>query len=246
METVTSDALNFAWPIRASLVATNALTTLLEMGYGDRLPVLRNPTKAAAVVGRYGNKNQIAVVAGDKFIGRKPLDVLRDICEAALEVDVIEGHLDDESDQVLGEIIEVADNMAADESSVAGQVESVARWVAMQKKMEKDGIEIDSETMCRFDYAWDWIGGGVAETIRNKNLAGWLGFSKKSSVRDRNKRIITPPADTRAMPRGKQIKKDKGANSSTWEQIDFGHGDRKTSYLHPLSVEEPKIWTPTS
>ncbi len=34
VETVTSDALTFAWPIKASLVATNALTSLIELGLG--------------------------------------------------------------------------------------------------------------------------------------------------------------------------------------------------------------------
>jgi hypothetical protein len=239
IETVTSDALNFAWPIRASLVATNALIQIIEMGLEKDLPNLRNLVGSAHEVGRFGNDCELEVIEGHNFIKRRPLDLMRRICEYILEVDSRESHLDDESDQVLGEIIEVADRMSEDMESAFGQVESVTRLMTMQKKMDKNGADLDSEMMCRFDYAWDLIGGGIAERLREKNLAGWQGFKQNHSISNAKKRKTKPPTDTRAFVRGNLIKAHNGTNNSTWEFIDFGNEDGASSYMHPLSTEEP-------
>lgn len=233
VETVTSDALNFAWPLKASLVSTKALIGLLELGYGTKLPQLVNPVEAAHTVGQYGNEKLIQIRDGKgRELMTKPLDIIHFICESVLEVDEIEEYLDDESDQVIYEIIEASDKMSGDLFSVAGQVESVARFMAMTKKMDKDRLKLGSEKMCRFDYAWDWLGGGIAEGLRNKRLAGWQGFQPQSPRANRAARLTQPPQDTRAKVRAEAIKRSRGKNDSDWDRIDFGDN---ISYLHPLS-----------
>ncbi len=233
IESVSGDALNFAWPLRASLVVTNALMGIVEIGYGKKLPKLRQPTVAAQTVGRYGYKHLIGTIDTEgKDIEESPLDVLSQICEEILLVNEKEGQLDAESKQVMNEIIYVIDRMSDDPYSAASQVESIARLVAMEKKMEKDNLSLNSERLCRFDYAWDWIGGaGIAEGLRNRNKAGWQGFTVSHSPANIKKRLITPPQDTRAKPRGDVIKLHKGSNSSDWMHIDFG---TMKSYVHPL------------
>jgi hypothetical protein len=86
----------------------------------------------------------------------------------------------------------------------------------MEKKMAKSGITLDTEKMCRFDYAWDWLGGGIAERLRNKNLAGWQGFKQKHSSLTAEKRRNVPPPDTRAKIRGDLIKDRKGRVVVHW------------------------------
>jgi hypothetical protein len=241
IETVTSDALNFGWPLRASLVATNALAKVIELGYGDKLPRLRDAVAAAHTVGRYGSESTVTVV-GKRGVDMEvtPLDVLRDYCEVMLGVDVIEGQLDGESKQVIPEIIDVADRMAADPYSVATQVESMARLVAMEQKMDKNNLRLDSERMCRFDYAWDWITGmdrGIAEKLRNKGMVGWQGFDPLVKPAVARKRLSTPPSDTRAGLRGELISHNPHGNNSTWEMIDFGD-EEGIRYVHPLGYAD--------
>lgn len=237
IETVTSDALSFAWPLRASMVLTNATTTLIEMGHGRELPAVWDAKDAAAMVGEYGNETLIQLDMSDiEPLHVRPMDVIRLLCELALEVDEVEAHLDAESRQVLPEVIEVADKMTDDLYSVADQVESVGRLVAMERKMEKDGVSLDSETMCRFDYAWDWIGGGIAERLRKKGVAGWQGFSEKHSPTATKKRIVTPPQDTRAGIRGDHIGHKLGKDGSAWDALDLGED---SVYIHPFDTEMP-------
>ncbi len=234
IETVTSDALNFAWPMRASLVVTNALVSLIEMDYKfNRLPRLANPIAAAYLVGRWGSNTTLKVYRENGTANIRPLRLLQRYCELALEADDREEHLDQESEQVLNEVIETADAMSKDVDSVAGRVESVARKHAIEKRMEKDGLDIGSETICRFDYAWDWLGGGIAEMFRDKKSIGWHGFSELPSPAKTRKRLITPPADTRAVVRGEAIRELKGTDKSTWEKIDNGVKIRE---YHPLQT----------
>lgn len=236
LETVTSDALNFGWPLRASLVLTNATVGIIELGYGELLPTLHDPVSAAQVVGQFGPLSKIeAIDLKNNIVEANPLDLIRTFCETILDIDAAERHLDKESSQVIPEIIDVVDKMKTDIYSVVDQVESVARLVAMQKKAQKDNLTFDSERMCRFDYAWDWIGGsGIAERLRNKNLAGWQGFKAGHSALATKKRILTPPKDTRAKVRGDKIKQAKGKDDSTWITVDYGHN---TLFMHPLDTE---------
>ncbi len=236
VETVTADALNFAWPIRANLVVTNAMIKMIELGV-DGLPMLKDPVLAAAVVGKNGYANQISVVRSGEYSDARPLEVMTEICEKALEEHEDFPFLDQESMQVLAEIIDVSDRMTKDPYSVANQVESVARKLFMEKKMEKSRVKIDSETMCRTDYAWDKLGGGIAERLRQKNLAGWQGFDRQYSFIDTTKRRVTPPRDTRAHLRGKVIKIDKGENASTWSMIEMHDVEEEIEsfiQMHPL------------
>lgn len=241
IETVTSDALNFGWPMRASLIATNAVMGIIELGLGNKLPsiVEQSAIRSAHNVGLYGADGVMEIYHQDKPVKRRSLDVLRNIVEVILEIDTEEQHLDEESDQVLGEIIEVADKMANDPSTVIGQVESMARRVAMDKKMDSANVSIDSETMCQFDYAWDWLGGGIAERLRTgKKLVGWDGFRKLPTHREREKRLVTPPQNTRAKIRGEAISRQDGTLVDDWHTIDFGDGEEK--YIHPLDTKVPK------
>lgn len=239
IETVTSDALNFAWPLRASMVLTKALTDVIELGYGGRLPLLRDPERAANTVGKHGYNCHVAVHSGNSFKGVRPLDLIRQICELVLEVDdEYEGHLDQESRQVIPEIIEIADTMAKDPFSVAGVVESVARYVTMKRKMEEKGFKWDSEAMCRLDYAWDWIGGGIAEGLRKgTKKVGWDGFRQGYSALDTKKWLAVAPTNTRAHLRGALILEGKSQNASDWHNFDFNDGCGASTYVHPLTTD---------
>lgn len=235
IETITSDVLNFAWPLRASLVLTDAVVNVIETGHGHDLPVLRDPVRAAHTVGRFGNDKQVSLESrGKRFIKLRPLDVIRDICETVLDVDYVE-EFSPETRQVVGEVIDVADKMAHDTESVAGQVESVARWIALQKKMDTSRLKIDAERICRFDYAWDWLGGGIAEGLRKSNKAGWLGFESGYCAADTKRRITDPPKDTRALIRGNMIAKGRGDAIAEW----YGIADDEemgSTYVHPLKT----------
>lgn len=235
IETVTSDALNFAWPLRASMVLTKALTDVIELGYGGRLPLLRDPERAAITVGKQGYNCHVAVHSGDSFKGVRPLDLIRQICDIVMDVDDEEEHLDTESRQVIPEIIEIADTMARDPFSVAGVVESIARYVTMKRKMEEKGFKWDSEAMCRLDYAWDWIGGGIAEGLRKgTKKVGWDGFREGYSALDTKKWLAVAPTNTRAHLRGGLIAAAKGQNGSDWNELDLNDG-LGLIYVHPLT-----------
>lgn len=238
IETVTSDALNFAWPLRASLVATNALVAVIELGYGNKLPRLTNPVESAQIVGKFGNKHPIReITTKDELRMAKPVDILRRICDTIREVNAREGFLDKESYQVIDQIDDVGSRMTVDPRSVVKQVESIAREAAIKKRMRDKKVQINSETICRFDYVWDKIGGGVAEALRKDKKIGWDGFTKGYSVLDSNKRQTTPPNDTRAKVRGNLIAADFGDNMSDWHQIQY---DDRPYYVHPLDPNGPK------
>ncbi len=235
VETITSDALNFGWPLRASLVATNAVIKLIEMRRGHSMLMLKNPIEAAHVVGRYGNEYKIeAVDMNNRIYKVYPSDILRATCELIMNVDSKEGHLDAESRQVLPEIIETADMLKADETSVATRVESIARKMAIERKMEKSRVDIDSEKICSFDYYWDWSGGGLAQKLREKKHIGFHGFASTRSAKPSAKVIATPPTDTRAKIRGEQILEDGHGNESTWDMIEF---DDHSHYVAPNTTE---------
>jgi len=236
IETVTSDALNFAWPLRASMVMTNAVTKLFELDLGWDIPVLRNPVRAAHMVGRFGNMKLVSIVEHDGEKRVKPLSIIGHICELVLNIHEIVGHLDTESEQVIDEIIGVTDRMGRDELSVAGQVESVARKVAIEKKMEKDQIPLDSERMCRFDYAWDWLGGGIAEQIRKGNIAGWQGFKSNYSQKATRLRMVAAPDDTRARIRADLIKHGGGDSIVDWSLVSTTSDSDSCTYLDPLET----------
>jgi hypothetical protein len=188
------------------------------------------PVDAAQTVGQYGPDRSIEIERADGSTSfEKPQNILAQMCERMLEIDVPEDFLDAESRQVLYEIIDVADRINDDIWSVANQVESVARLLSMQKKMDQRLVELDSELMCRFDYAWDWLGGGIAETLRNSNKVGWQGFKTKHLPRTAAKRRLTPPSDTRAKIRGNIIAESGGKVQTDW----MGDG---TIYLHPLET----------
>lgn len=238
IETVSGDALNFAWPLRASMVVTNAITRLLEMRRFGGLPRLASPIDAAHVVGKYGNGYKISMLnKQNEQVVRFPSEILSDICETALAVDTTEDYLDDESHQVLQEIIDVADKIKQDPMSVATQVESIARWRAMQRKMAKDRLDLGSERMCGYDYYWDLIGGGLAENLRNKKLVGWDGFSSTRSANPSKKQLVMPPSNTRAYVRGEYIKNSGPGNNSNWVVIEDKIGDNYE--LMPLDSKIP-------
>lgn len=239
LETITGDALNFAWPLRASLVLTNAVTQMLELGYEYTrlLPVLRKPVKAAHTVGRFGNGHDVSICGNNGYVALRPSEIISYICSIILHADSKEGHLDDESKQVLAEVVDVADRIVEDPLSVASQVESIARWMAISRKMEKSKVDLDSEKICRFDFYWDWLNGGIAERLRESNKAGWQGFTEPYSRSTTVKRMHKPPQDTRAKIRGDLI------NAGDPEKLvkDWHHIGSTTvvrdAYVHPLQTE---------
>lgn len=240
IETVTSDALSFAWPLRASLVLTNEVVALIELNRAKKLPTLRDPLRAAHVVGKNGSGRQISVIESTgRFVGRRPLELLRDVCELILEADDELGHMSPESREVVPEIIKVADKMANDFYSVAMQVESVARYAAIMEKIRRGHHSIGSEQICRFDYLWDKLDGGIAEKLRKSNRAGWQGFSTTYDPANTKRRITTPPQDTRAKIRGDLIKSDNGQAIYEWHSLplipSLGGGTPVNRYVHPLT-----------
>lgn len=241
METVTSDALNFGWPIRASLVATNALVGLIEIGRGDKLPNLneKGAIFSANNVGKHGARGMMIVddKAKDTTKFRTSLDVLRQISETLLTVNESEDYLDQESVQVINEIIDTADKMADDPNSTIKNVESVARLAAMERKMERTKSTLASERLCRYDYAWDLVGGGIAEDLRRKGVAGWLGFGKLPSHSETQKRMVTPPGNTRAKIRANLVAISPRSASSHWDKFDLGSVRLPA---HPLTTELPQ------
>ena len=223
IESVTSDALNFAWPLRASLVITNALVGLIEINASGKLPIASSMIRSAKSVGRYGHKGQMRIYKNDVSKKFSPLDVLRDICETALRIHECVHQLDGESEQVLAEIIEAADKMSVDPYSVSTQVESMARLRYFEKRMDERRISWDSEKLCTLDYAWDWIGGGIAEDLRKNKHVGWHGFEPLASPSAFRQRLITPPQDTRAKVRGRAIKYVNNKAEATWDTL---HGKK--------------------
>jgi hypothetical protein len=236
IETVAGDALNFGWPLRASLVATNALVKLVELKRDLELPVITHAVDVARHVGRYGNSEKITILdASCTERNVYPLDVMRGICETILSADEEESFLDDESRQVIPEIIAVADSMSIDIDSVVRQVESVARLRAIEHRIEQSPklrLTLDSEKICKLDYYWDLINGGLAEKLRNKmKSVGWQGFDSTVSVNDSSLRLRTPPQDTRARLRGEAILDSGPTNGSGWSTIDF---DDELLYIPPV------------
>lgn len=239
IETVTSDALNFGWPLKASLVVTNAAVHLIELGRGTLMPVINSnrAVESAHNVGQYGSEGIMFIEDRDGCSkGIIAIDVMRGIAEAILQVNEEEGFLDKESSQVMDEVVEVADKMARDPLSVISQVESVARKIAIDRAMAKHEASIESERICRLDYAWDKVGGGLAEIHREKGNFGWLGFSPQVKPSTVKRRFVTPPQNTRARVRGAFIEAQGGTDDSCWDKIDFGE---ETKPLHPLATSIP-------
>lgn len=235
-ETITSDALNFGWPLRASLVVTNALTSLIELGRTEGLPRLHEAfaVDSAHNVGRDGGSG-VMCTEGNRGQAeeRYAIDVLAQITAFALHVHTKSPYLDQESEQVLAEISDAIQMFKVAPGRLADQVESIGRWTTMQKRMERLGIGIDSEKMCRLDYAWDWIGGaGLAEALKRRGK-GWQGFGQIPGPSATRTRLVTPPKDTRAWPRGRSIADGTGDNISDWCQPAT---PATRNYVHPLET----------
>lgn len=240
LETVTSDALNFGWPLKASLVVTNAVVGLMELYRTEGLPEFLQGTaiESAHNVGQNGSEGVMHILdqngRNEKALA---IDVLRGISESVLTVNEQEGYLDKESVQVMNEVIEVADKIRKDPLSVIGQVESVARKATFDRAMEKRKVTLDSERICRLDYAWDKIGGGLAEIHREKGKFGWQGFAPRPTPSASKRRLVTAPTDTRAHIRGAMIAANYSSDRSRWDQIDFGDGIQEP--MHPLATTIP-------
>lgn len=237
IETVSGDALNFGWPLKASLVVTNALVAMMETESTGKLPVIgANQAIGSAInVGKYGHKGRIAIENSESYKEEKALVVLREICEVILNSTV---YLDDESRQTLEEVIIVADSVARDPLNGVKSVESIARWEALKKRMVTSGEDLGSERLCRTDYGWDLIGNGYAETLRNRRGFGWLGFSEIPSNKRVQAKISTPPTDTRAKVRGERIKinvSQGNTDNSNWLGVDYG--DDHPRVLEPWIFE---------
>lgn len=236
METISGDALNFPWPMRASMVLTSAVQGMFEMGLAGSLPSLEaaSAVYSARNAGQHGYAGEVVIRDDGEISIVTTSQLLKSIVEIILVTDSNKQHLDHESRQVLGEVIDVLDAMEEDPFSVAPQVESMYRWAAMQKKMEITGQPLESETLCRFDYLWDKIGGGIAEGLRERRVAGWLGFGAHDTVRQATKRRKTPPKDTRATLRAAVIAADKN-RSVNWSRVADGRDNMH--YLDPLQTK---------
>jgi len=239
IETITSDALNFPWPLRASLVITNALVGAVELGYGEEFPKIpHNKAVAAAhTVGKLGYAGRIPLWLSDGERSVGPLDILREYSELILDIEEQEEFLDSESRQVIPEIIDASDQMTIDLSLVARQVESVARLFTIRGKMQSRRASMDSEVICRVDYAWDKVYGGYAEQLRDKGY-GWQGFPPTKQRKPKER--LTPPSDTRAYVRGNFIQITQGTSDrSDWYVLDRNDAQ---AWLHPLDRRLPDNW----
>jgi Pup amidohydrolase len=238
IETITTDSLSFAWPLRASLVITNALVRLYETeNYSGKLPFLYRPIDESHIVGRYGNSKKISIIDKDKIRRVYPAQILQKIAELALEADVEYENLDEESRQVLGEIIDTADEIKTDPAKVVQRVESIARFEHMKRLKEKYDVDWRSSVMCQRDYYWDMIGGGIAENIREKKGWGWYGFSTTDTSGNSMRKLSKPPKGTRAQVRGELIRATRGANESTWYDFYQLNEQDQNVAMHPLSTK---------
>jgi len=223
MHFVTEDALSFAWPMRASIVINKALTQLIGVELDQDIPKVNYPVIAATIVGEHGMDCSIEVINKNGILKQfNPLDILTFIAETALNADDDKIELDKETTQVLKEIISIADMMKIDKFSVAGHVESVARLGAMQRRMDKLKIGINSEALCKFDYYWDMIGGGLAQILREDKKQSWLGFDKPFSLHERDRRLLSPPKNTRAKLRSDIIHLQREDTNVEWHKINIG------------------------
>lgn len=241
VETASGDALNFAWPMRASLVATNALFKMLEMGVPG-LPFAKRPVSDAQRVGRLGYETTLEVWIHDDLKSMRPQEVMEEFSATALDLHEERPFLSEEEVQVLGEIINVANLLTSDPDRTASVVESVARKKAFDKLIRdhaKEGRKIDlaSKEACRRDYYWDKLNGGMAERLRRHKDVGWHGFTADRSIRAEQKRIFTPPQDTRAKIRGELISSGNGRRVHNWSKIAQLNSSNGTSYYGPLETE---------
>lgn len=249
VETLPTDALNFAWPMRANLIFTNTLLRIMELGFADDIPKTLFPVQSAAEVGKNGADAKMVVVTKsgkEREVG--PHALMRDIVDFAFKLDDKYQYLDEESRQVLGEIIETADLIDSDDQDeLMLRVESYARRRHFERKMNQRGVDLDSETLCRVDYEWDKIGGGTASILRSEKGIGWHGFSKIPERSRIMKRLTAYPEDTRAMIRARLIAESRGKNDSEWECLDVEGSIigvsplyRDIEDLHRLAQEEKK------
>lgn len=245
VEHTTSDALNFAFPLQASLVMARAATMLLEAGHEGNLPRVIDPVRTAYRVGKLGaNATIYALTKEGKDVQLSPLDVLRNIAERALTLPEVGIELTTEIEQVLKNIILVADTTSKDMFGANTQVESVLRLQKLLKRVEElehayphlkkeEGGAWNSPELCRQDYLWDRVGSGTAEALRNKGVVGWLGFAKPDTMTERKKRIVTPPQNTRACLRAAAVK-NKTQEVTDWSEICVSPS--RTIKLHPLQT----------
>lgn len=238
IETISSDALNFAWPLRASMVMTNAAVKLFEIDeFKGELPVLLEPVSASKQIGLRGHNTIVGIEHRRNTYNVFPAEILRKIAELAIEADKKYFQLDNESRQVLVEVIETADQLKSDPNKLVQRIESIARYEFMARKIKEHQVNWDSEKLCKLDYYWDMIGGGIAETLRDNKGWGWYGFEHVDSTQKRKKRINVPPADTRASLRGRLIKDSKGFNDSTWYDFEQEDPELPNVAMHPLTSE---------
>jgi hypothetical protein len=208
IETISGDALNFGWPLKASMIATNALVAMIETGRANELPSLRytQAIDSALNVGKHGYKGRMVMLRETTESNERSIRVLTEICETILKSDDRSLFLDTESRTTLEQIIEVADTVSRNPIFAKNNVESIARYEVLKRRMQSKGVDLNSEAICRADYGWDLIGGGYAEVLRNRHGYGWLGFAQQPKEKATAKRLQTPPSDTRAKLRGEKIK----------------------------------------
>ncbi len=249
IETVTNDTLSFPWALRASLVFSNAVFRLIEAGRIDVVPRLRDPLRAARIIGRFGNTNDVSIEDPSTKVrhGEKPARIIRELCDRALRLEDNQDYFSAEMFQVLEEIIEVTDLISTDPQRAVPYVESIARKEAIDRKIEQSGEPIGSERLCRFDYYWDKLGGGIAEQLRRKPQL-WRGFANPAIHRTQNQ-ILTPPTDTRANARGALIRNEKDDEVGDWSnyfprQSTDETGKKRTSYTHidPFNPQIPAFY----
>ncbi|MCA9342430.1 proteasome accessory factor PafA2 family protein [Candidatus Saccharibacteria bacterium] len=238
VETTSGDALNFAWPMRASLIATNSLFRMLERGVSD-LPILKSPVYAAHIVGKHGYEETIEVIREGEVSIVYPQELIQEICIRALEYHNQVPILSDEALQVLPEIIYVSELLSAEPDKADTVVESIARKKAINKLLEKHAekgrnITLNSEEVCRRDYYWDKLAGGLAERLRKDKDIGWMGFKKDRSIAEDKKRTVTPPQDTRARKRANLIEKGFGGLINDWGNMASIKDPNMYEDIHPL------------
>ncbi len=218
LETVAGDMLSFPWQLKASLVMTNAMQRLFECNLADDMPTIIDPLGDAQWVGRYGHEANVKVSTTKKSnISIKAVDLLKDIATIARDVDSLENIFDSETKQILDQVIDVANIINKDPMLAMTQVESIARKVTLDRRMNEKDLSIESAEICKLDFFWDKIGGGLAERLREKNKAGWLGFNTtNNSIATRKRRLNRAPKDTRAQVRGYLIENQLLDGISGW------------------------------
>ena len=246
VETITSDALSFGYPMKMSQLFTKAGLWLLEMGKADQLPVLNDSIAAAHAVGRYGYNCEIEIrMPTGSVRSIRPLQLVSAVTKYMGGVDEKFHVMNEKTRLAIADFGEMARMVDENPLNGFGQVESITRETLMHERLTRrfNRVDLNSEQACRFDYWWSETKKGFAKHLREAKGYGWRGFEEGYNPKAYAQRLVAPPADTRAAIRGAFIAEIKGRRAVDWHQLVSRSGS--VADLHPLQCDPRTVrWQP--